>query len=69
MGSKARDGEKCTDRLLIWTRIDYRKNDAQEFLLLSYFHFVWVLEVPCKDIFIAVCSVHDVFLGLFADDL
>ena len=39
LGSTARDGEKCTDRLLIWTRIDYRQSEAQEFLLPSYFYF------------------------------
>ena len=51
MGSIAWDGERCTDRFLIWTRIDCRKIDAQEFLLPSYFYFVWVLKVPCKDMF------------------
>ena len=46
-GSTARDGERCIDRLLIWCRIDY----ADEFLLLSYFNFLWVLEVPCTEMF------------------
>ena len=51
MGSIARDVERCIDRLLIWSHIDYWRNDAQEFLLLSYFHFIRVLEVPCKYMF------------------
>ena len=50
-GSTARDGERCIDRLLVCTRIDYWQNDAQEFLLPSYFHFVRILEVPCKEMF------------------
>ena len=33
--------------------VSYRlpANDAQEFLLPSYFHFVRVLEVPCTEMF------------------
>ena len=31
MGSTARGGEKYTDQILIWTRINYRQSDAQEF--------------------------------------
>ena len=50
-GSTARDGERWIDRLFIWSRIDCRQNDAQEFLLPSYFHFVRVLEVPCTEMF------------------
>ena len=67
MGSTARDGERCTYRLLIWTRIDYRQSDAQEFLLPSYFHFVRILEAPCKRFLIVACSVHDGFVVLFVD--
>ena len=49
MGFIAWGGEKCTDRLLILIHINYRQNDAQEFWILSYFHFVWVLEGPCRE--------------------
>ena len=63
MGSTAQDGEKCTDRLLIWNLINHRKSDTQEFLIPSYSHFVWVLEGPCIEMF--ACSVHDVFVGFF----
>ena len=51
MGPTLRYGEKCTDQLLIWTRIDYRRSDAQEFLIPSYFHFDRVLEEPYIEIF------------------
>ena len=47
MGSTTRGGEKYTDQLLILLSINYRQNDAQEFSILSYFHFVRVLEGPC----------------------
>ena len=50
-GSTTWDWERCRDRLFIWSRIDCRQNDAQEFLLPSYFHFVRVLEVPCTEMF------------------
>ena len=38
-GSTARDGERCIDRLLIWSRIDYRQNDAHEFFTSVIFSF------------------------------
>ena len=62
MGSTSQNGERCIYRLLIWSRIDYRQNDAQEFLLPSYLHFVWVLEVPCAEIFVCFLFVDDVYL-------
>ena len=51
MGYTARDGERCIDWLLIWIRINYRQSDAQEFLIPSYFYFVWFLEGPCIEMF------------------
>ena len=48
MGSTSRVGEKYTDHLLNLLRIKYRQNDAKEFCIPSYFHFVRVLEVPFK---------------------
>ena len=49
MGSTARGGERYTDQLLIWTHINYRQSDAQEFWIPSYFYFVGVLEGPCRE--------------------
>ena len=49
MGSTARGGERYTDQLLILININYRQSDAQEFLIPSYFNFVRVLEVPCRE--------------------
>ena len=42
---------KYTDQLLIWTCINYRQSDVQEFLIPLYFHFVCVLEGPCREMF------------------
>ena len=49
MGSTARGGERYTDHILIWTHINYRQSDAKEFWILSYFHFVRVLEGPWRE--------------------
>ena len=50
MGSNTRGEEKCSGQLLILPRINSGQNDAQEFFIPSYLHFVWVLEGPYREL-------------------
>ena len=69
MGSNTRGEEKCSGQLLILPRINSGQNDAQEFFIPSYLHFVPWLEEPYIKLIFVACSVHDVLVGSFINDV
>ena len=69
MGSNMQGVEKCSGQLLILLCINYRQNDAQEFCIPSYLHFIWLLEGTYIELIYVSCPMHDVLVGFFVNDV